>query len=79
MLIKGIAHLLIWLLFISRIIPKYLIFRGTNQVQLLGHSWEGGSAVLILLIATTIAIIVLAIAIKSIYQYFTMDQNKVDT
>lgn len=78
MLIKGIVHLLIWLLFISRIIPKYLIFRKTNQVQLLGNSWEGGSAVLILLITTTIAIIVLAIAIKSIYQYFTTDRNKVD-
>ncbi len=78
MLIKGIVHLLIWLLFISRIIPKYLIFRKTNQVQLLGNSWEGDSAVLILLIATTTAIIVLAIAIKSIYQYFTTDRNKVD-
>jgi len=77
MLIKGIIFTLIFGLFISRLIPKYLEFRETNIVNLLGVDWAGSTATLVLLAVLVLGIVVLAIAMQSFYQYFTSN-NKAD-
>lgn len=71
MLIKGIIFLLIFVLFISRLIPKYEEFRDTNIVSLLGVNWEGNTALLVLFAVMLVGIIVLAIALQNFYQFFT--------
>lgn len=71
MLIKGIIFLLIFVLFISRLIPKYEEFRDTNIVSLLGVNWEGNTALLVLFAVMLLGIIVLAIALQNFYQFFT--------
>ncbi|QMU60953.1 MAG: hypothetical protein GKR92_04275 [Gammaproteobacteria bacterium] len=70
-MIKGIIFLLIFGLFVSRLIPKYLEFRETNIVNLLGVDWVGSTAALILLAVLVLGVIVLAIAMQSFYQFFT--------
>jgi len=71
MLVKGIIFTLIFVLFVSRLFPKYLEFRETNIVNLLGVDWVGSTAALVLLAVMVLGIIVLAIAMKSFYEYFT--------
>lgn len=75
MLFKGIIFLLIFVLFISRLIPKYVEFRETNIVSLLGVNWEGNTALLILSAVMLLGIIVLAIALQNFYQFFTNKNN----
>ena len=75
MLFKGIIFLLIFVLFISRLIPKYLEYRETNIVNLLGVNWEGNTALLILFAVMLLGIVVLAIALQSFYQFFTHKKN----
>jgi len=70
LLVKGIIFILIFALFLSRLIPKYLEFRETNIVNLLGVNWEGSMAMLILLAVLVLGIAVLAIALHSFYQFF---------
>ena len=70
MLVKGIIFTLIFVLFVSRLFPKYLEFRETNIVNLLGVDWVGSTAALVLLAVMVLGIIVLAIAMKSFYEYF---------
>ena len=74
-LFKAIIFLLIFALFISRLIPKYIEFRETNIVNLLGVNWEGSVAMLVLLAVLVLGIIVLAIALQSIYLFFTKQTN----
>ena len=71
MLFKGIVFLLVCGLFISRLIPKYLEFRETSQVDLLGLTWHGHVALLVLLGIAGITIIVLIASIKSFITYFS--------
>ncbi|MDH3609640.1 MAG: hypothetical protein OEQ24_10420 [Gammaproteobacteria bacterium] len=70
-MVKGIIFTLIFVLFVSRLFPKYLEFRETNIVNLLGVDWVGSTAALVLLAVMVLGIIVLAIAMKSFYEYFT--------
>lgn len=77
MLIKGIIFTLIFGLFVSRLIPKYLEFRETNIVNLFSVDWVGSTAALILLAILVLGIVILAIALQSFYQYFT-GNNKAD-
>lgn len=70
-MIKGIIFLLIFALFISRLIPKYIEFRETNIVNLLGVDWTGSTAALILVGVMVLGIVVLAIALQSFYLFFT--------
>ncbi len=77
MLFKGIIFTLIFALFISRLIPKYIEFLDTNIVTLLGVNWEGNMALLVLLGVMVLGITVLAIALQSFYLYFTgTNKNK---
>ena len=70
-MIKGIIFTLIFALFISRLIPKYIEYQETNIVNLLGVNWEGNTALLVLLAVMMLGITVLAIALQSFYLYFT--------
>ncbi len=58
-------------MFISRLIPKYIEFRETNIVNLLGVNWEGNTALLVLFGVMLLGIAVLAIALQSFFLYFT--------
>lgn len=71
MLIKGIIFTIIFALFISRVIPKYIEYRETDIVSLLGVDWTGGTAAVVLILVMALGLAVLAIAIQSFYQYFT--------
>lgn len=71
MLSKGIIFLLVWLLFVSRLIPKYYEFRDANQVHLFSKVWEGELGLILLLGIAVFAIILLALSIQNFYQYFT--------
>ena len=73
---KGFIFLLIFALFISRLIPKYIEFRETNIVNLLGVNWEGNIAILILLAVMVLGIVVLAIALQSFYLFFTKQTDQ---
>jgi hypothetical protein len=75
MFFKGIIFTLIFGLFISRLIPKYIEFRETNIVNLLGVDWTGSTASLILLGVMVLGIAVLAIALQSFYLFFTCNKN----
>ncbi len=75
MLAKGIILFLVWLLFISRLIPKYFLYRDTNQVHLFGKLWEGEIGVFILLGITAIAIVVLGLSLQNFYLFFTKKVN----
>ncbi len=77
MLLKGIIFTIIFALFISRVIPKYIEYRETNIVNLLGVDWTGGTAAVVLLLVMALGIAVLTIAIQNFYQYFT-GHNKQD-
>jgi hypothetical protein len=63
--------MLIFALFLSRLIPKYVQFRETNIVNLLGVNWDGYVAMFILLAVLMLGIAVLAIGINSFYQFFS--------
>lgn len=71
MLVKGIIFTLIFALFISRVIPKYIEYRETDIVRLLGIDWTGGTAAVVLLLVMALGITVLAIAIQNFYLFFT--------
>ncbi len=75
LLFKGIIFLLIFALFLSRLIPKYIEFRETNIVNLLGVDWTGSTAVVILLAVVALGVTVLAIALQSFYLFFTKNKN----
>ena len=75
MLFKGIIFVLIWLLFISRLIPKYLTYHETSQVYLLGANLEGAIGLLALIGVAALGTIVLAIGIKNIYLALTIKQE----
>lgn len=74
LLFKGIIFTLIFALFLSRLIPKYMEFRETNIVNLLGIDWTGSTAVLILLAVLALGISVQAIAFQSFYKFFTRNK-----
>jgi len=76
MLFKGIIFSLIFALFISRLIPKYIEFRETNIVNLLGVDWTGSTAALILVGVMVLGIAVLAIALRSFYIFFTKNNSE---
>lgn len=71
MLVKGVIFTLIFVLFVSRVIPKYIEYRETNIVNLLGVDWTGSNAAIVLLLVMALGFAVLVIAIQSFYQYFT--------
>ena len=75
MLARGIIYLLVFALFVSRLIPKYFEFRETNQVHLLGVDWQGNVALLLLLGVAVLAIVLLVLGTKNIYQVLFMDRN----
>ncbi len=75
LLFKGIIFLLIFALFLSRLIPKYIEFRETNIVNLLGVDWTGSTAVVILLAVVALGVTVLAIALQNFYLFFTKNKN----
>ena len=75
MFFKGVIFTLIFGLFISRLIPKYIEFRETNIINLLGVDWTGSTAVFILLGVMVLGIVVLAIALQSFYLFFTRNKN----
>ena len=75
LLFKGIIFLLIFGLFISRLVPKYIEFQETNIVSLLGVNWEGNVAILVLIAVLVLGVIVLAIALQSFYLFFTKQTN----
>jgi hypothetical protein len=76
MLLKGIIFTLIFALFTSRLIPMYSKFRETNTVNLLGVDWVGSTAALVLLAVMVLGTVVLVIALKSFYQYFTDNKKE---
>jgi len=65
---------LIFVLFLSRLIPKYNEFQETNIVNLLGVDWTGGGAVVVLLAVLALGISVQAIAFQSFYKFFTRNK-----
>ncbi len=69
MLAKGILFLLIFALFVSRLIPKYAAFTETDQVHLLGVTWRGNLGVLILLCIAALAVVLLVLGIKNIRDF----------
>ncbi len=71
MLVKGVIFTLIFVLFVSRVIPKYIEYRETNIVNLLGVDWTGSNAAIVLLLVMALGFAVLVIAIQSFYRYFT--------
>ncbi|MGH1537937.1 MAG: hypothetical protein ACRBDX_07805 [Gammaproteobacteria bacterium] len=75
LLFKGIIFLLIFALFLSRLIPKYIEFRETNIVNLLGVDWTGSTAVVILLAVVALGVTVFAIALQNFYLFFTKNKN----
>ena len=75
LLFKGLIFLLIFALFISRLIPKYNEFKETNIVNLLGVNWEGYLAVLVLLGVLVLGFTVLAISVQSFYLFFTKQSD----
>lgn len=75
LLFKGLIFLLIFALFISRLIPKYNEFKETNIVNLLGVNWEGYLAVLVLLGVLVLGFAVLAISVQSFYLFFTKQSD----
>jgi hypothetical protein len=76
MLIKGVIFTLIFALFISRVIPKYIEYRETNIVNLLGVDWTGNIAAIVLLLVMVLGISVLVIAIQSFYLFFTRHKKQ---
>jgi hypothetical protein len=76
MLIKGVIFTLIFALFISRVIPKYIEYRETNIVNLLGVDWTGSIAAIVLLLVMVLGISVLVIAIQSFYLFFTRHKKQ---
>lgn len=74
-MIKGIIFSLIFALFISRLIPKYIEYQETNIVNLLGVDWTGATAALILVGVMVLGLAVLAIALHSFYLFFTGNKN----
>ncbi len=78
MLVKGIIFLLICALFVSRLIPKYSVFRETNQVNFIGIVWEGNVGFLVFFGVAVLAIILLFLGITNIYQYFSTAHNKIE-
>ena len=75
MLAKGIIFLLVWLLFLSRLIPKTIDFQETNQVHLFGHVWEGSLGIVVLVVIAIIAIVLLAMSIFNFYHYFISNRE----
>ncbi len=71
MLIKGIIFLLVFVLFISRLIPKYLDFTETRKVHLLGIIWEGNVGLLILFGIAVLAVVLLILGVKNIKDHFS--------
>ena len=70
MLLKGIIHILISLLFLSRLVPKYLHYRDTEQVRLFGHVWEGGYGLMVLVVIAIITIVLLGFGIRNFKEWF---------
>ncbi len=75
LLFKGLIFTLIFALFVSRLIPKYLHYRETNIVNLLGVDWTGSTAAVILLAVIALGVAVFVIAIQSFYLFFTKNKN----
>ncbi len=71
MLIKGIIFLLVFVLFISRLIPKYLDSTETGKVHLLGITWEGSVGLLILFGIAVLAVVLLILGVKNIKDHFS--------
>ncbi len=69
-MVKGIIFILIFGLFVSRLIPKYNIFMETNMVQLFGHSFEGLAGIMVLIGVLVLGVIVLALGLRHIYYVF---------
>ncbi len=79
MLIKGFIFLLICLLFVSRLIPKYGEFRDTNQVQLFSITWEGELGLIVLLGIAVMAIILLGMSLQNFYLFFSRANKNENT
>lgn len=75
MLGKGIIFLLIFVLFVSRLIPKYDYFIETNQVHLFGLILEGVVGLLSLAIIAILTIVLLGLGISNIIQYFSTKRS----
>lgn len=69
-------HGLVCLLFLSRLVPKYFHYRSTDQVHLLGHVWEGGSGLLVLMVIAIITVVLLVSGIKNIRNWFSSRQDQ---
>lgn len=74
LLFKGMVFMLIFALFLSRLIPKYVEFRETNVVNLLGVDWQGSIAMLVLLAVLALGMSVLIIGLRSFYLFFTRNR-----
>jgi len=71
LLIKGIIFLFVFVLFVSRLIPKYSDFTETGQVHLFGITWEDNVGLLILFGIAVLAVVLLILGIKNIKDHFS--------
>ena len=69
MLAKGIILVLVFALFVSRLIPKYLTFAETGEVHLLGVTWRDDLGLLVLLCIAALAVALLILGIKNIRDF----------
>lgn len=70
-LAKGIISILVFALFVSRLIPKYSAFTETGEVHLLGVTWRDHLGLLVLLCIAGLAVALLILGIKNIRDFIT--------
>lgn len=70
MLTKGIILLLVFVLFVSRLIPKFIYFFESNQVNLFGHTLTGMVGLFSLVLIAILAIVLFVLGVKNVAQFF---------
>ncbi|MCY4641648.1 MAG: hypothetical protein OXC41_02980 [Gammaproteobacteria bacterium] len=76
MLFKGILHILICVLFLSRLIPKYADFRDTGQVRLFGHVWEDSYGLLVIAVIAAVTLSLLVLGARNIWAWLASRRDQ---
>jgi len=75
LLVKSILFLLISLLFISRLVAKYAEYSELGYTNILGVVWQGNFALIALGGVAILTIILMFMAARDIYRFFTKNKT----
>jgi hypothetical protein len=66
---RGIIYLILWLVFLWQMWPKFMGFLNTGVIDIFNQQLQGNHAIIALIVLVLIGVVLCAIGLKDIFLY----------